>query len=98
MFDFRLSEEQQLIQRTVREFLANECPRAWVREIEASGLGYDPRLYAQIAELGWLGFLIPEAYGGSGLGWVGTAGRWPRMQRCVPVSPTCTGRPSSAGC
>lgn len=68
MIDFGLSEEQEALQRSAREFLARECPPALVRETAKSGDGVPRDLYRQMAELGWMGLLVPEKQGGLGLG------------------------------
>jgi alkylation response protein AidB-like acyl-CoA dehydrogenase len=60
------TSEQDILRDSVRKFLSKECPYARVKELEESAEGYDPRLWAQMAELGWLGWLFPEAYGGFG--------------------------------
>jgi alkylation response protein AidB-like acyl-CoA dehydrogenase len=65
--DFGLSEEQELLQRSARELLERECPPAFVREVAKSEDGYPRGFYAQIAQLGWTGLIVPEAYGGAGL-------------------------------
>ena len=58
------TSEQDLLRDSARKFLSKECPYARVKELEESEAGYDPKLWAQMAELGWLGWLFPEAYGG----------------------------------
>ena len=58
------TSEQVILRDSARKFLANECPYAKVKELEDSPEGYDPDLWAQMAELGWLGWAFPEAYGG----------------------------------
>lgn len=68
MIDFGLSEEQEALQRAAREFLARECPPALVRETANGDDGVPRALYRQMAELGWLGLVVPEAHGGLGLG------------------------------
>ena len=67
---FGWTAEQELLRGTAREFLERECPISRVREWMEDPRGYSPEVWAQLAELGWLGLLIPEAYGGSGLGFV----------------------------
>jgi len=62
--DFNLSPEQELLKKEVRHFLETECPKKKVREIEASDLGYSPEIWKKMAELGWLGLVLPEEYGG----------------------------------
>lgn len=65
--DLTYSEEQKQIQRQAREFFERECPLATVRECWAAEAGLPERLWQRVAELGWLGALLPEAYGGQGL-------------------------------
>src|SRR5881409_1521404 len=67
LIDFGLSEEQEALQRAAREFLARECPPALVRETAKVPDGVPRALYAKMAELGWMGLVVPEADGGLGL-------------------------------
>ena len=60
------SEEQKMFRAAVRDFLASECPKSKVRELEESEKGHDPGLWRKVADLGWTGLIIPEQYGGSG--------------------------------
>jgi alkylation response protein AidB-like acyl-CoA dehydrogenase len=65
--NFDLSEEQELLQSTVRQFLDNECPLPQVRAIFEGETGHDPALWKGMAEMGLAGLTVPEAYGGAGL-------------------------------
>jgi alkylation response protein AidB-like acyl-CoA dehydrogenase len=67
--NFGFSDEQELLRGEVRKFLDAQCPLSAVRSIAASSDGYAVAIWKQIAELGWLGLALPEAYGGAGLGW-----------------------------
>lgn len=64
---FGFSDDQLLLQGTVRDFLRKECPPEAVRRLWASESGHDPALWAKLAELGVLGALAPETRGGLGL-------------------------------
>jgi alkylation response protein AidB-like acyl-CoA dehydrogenase len=64
--DISLSEEQELLQRSARDFLQKECPIRLVRTMEEDDRGYDLNLWKQMGDLGWLGLVLPEEYGGSG--------------------------------
>ena len=66
--DFGLSEDQEALARAARDFLARECPPALVRETAKTPDGVPRALYAKMAELGWMGLVVPEAGGGLGLG------------------------------
>jgi alkylation response protein AidB-like acyl-CoA dehydrogenase len=65
--DLRYSEEQQLIGQQAREFFERECPLETVRAAWAAPEGLPAALWARLAELGWLGALLPETYGGQAL-------------------------------
>ncbi len=72
--DFGLSEDQQLLEETIRKFLREQVPITRVREIRdacekdrETGCPNDRGIWSQLAELGVTGILIPEAQGGSEL-------------------------------
>ena len=65
--DVLLSEEEQMVKNLAREYLEAECSTELAREMELDELGYSPALWKQMADLGWFGMAIPEAYGGQGL-------------------------------
>ena len=66
--DFRLTEEQRLVQQTAREFVDKELV-PHVREWEERG--EVPRsFYDKMAALGFLGAPVPEKYGGAGMDYV----------------------------
>ena len=69
--DFRFSEEQEELGAIARSFLADACGPEDIRSAMETELGYDPKLWGQIAtELGWCCVHIPEEYGGLGLSYV----------------------------
>ncbi len=61
---FGLTEEQDLLQNTVRDFAASEVPAARLREIFEEGSGYDDSIWRAAAEIGLTGLFVPERYGG----------------------------------
>jgi alkylation response protein AidB-like acyl-CoA dehydrogenase len=61
--DFQLTEEQRLIQETARQF-ADEVIAPRARELDATCTP-PTEFFGQLAELGFMGIIIPEAYGGS---------------------------------
>jgi alkylation response protein AidB-like acyl-CoA dehydrogenase len=60
-------EQEILIQRTVGEFLAEECTPALVRAAEKNLSGYSKTLWEKFASLGWLGLCLPKEQGGQSL-------------------------------
>jgi alkylation response protein AidB-like acyl-CoA dehydrogenase len=65
--DLRLSEEQEILKKSAREFLADKCPKKLVKELEKDDKGYSPQMWQEIAALGWTGLVFPEHYGGGGM-------------------------------
>ncbi len=66
--DFGLSDEQRQLRESAREFLTNECSPAYVRKTMAEEAGMARELYGAVANLGWNGLIVPERYGGAGMG------------------------------
>ncbi len=62
-----LSEEQADLLESAAKYCLDRSPIATVRELIEDELGHDPAVFAEMAELGWLGIAIPESYGGAGL-------------------------------
>jgi len=85
--DFGLSDEQELLQRTARDFLARECPTALVREVARSEDGFSRSLHEKMAAMGWTGLVIPEAYGGLGLQMLDLAALCEELGRVVMPGP-----------
>lgn len=64
---FDLSEEQKMLKWIARKFLTEKFPLEVVSELERSELGYSPEIWQEMAELGWIGLVFPEKYGGCGM-------------------------------
>jgi len=62
--NFDLNEEQQMLRDSAKGFLAKECPGTFVREMAEDEKGYSPEMWRKMANLGWMGILFPEQYGG----------------------------------
>ena len=66
--DFRFTDDQLLLQTTVRDFLAKEHGPETLRKLWETETGRSRALWKQLAEVGVPGLLVPEAHGGMGLG------------------------------
>ena len=62
--DLSLNERQRDLQSAAHQVFSDQCPTSTIREIEAGEVGYQPDLWADMAERGWLGLTLPSAYGG----------------------------------
>jgi alkylation response protein AidB-like acyl-CoA dehydrogenase len=83
--DFMLSEEQEMLRKSARDFLTDKCPKSYVRQMAADEKGYSLVLWQEMAELGWLGLAIPDLYGGFGMEFIDLAVLLEEMGRaCLP--------------
>ncbi|GIW42826.1 MAG: acyl-CoA dehydrogenase [Candidatus Binatia bacterium] len=85
--DFGFSEEQELLRQTAREFLEKECPVTYARQMMEDERGYLPDKWQKMADLGWMGLIFPEEYGGSGLDMVDLTVILEEMGRVVLPGP-----------
>jgi alkylation response protein AidB-like acyl-CoA dehydrogenase len=66
-----LTEDQQILKQSAAEFVKNESPVSRVRHYrdDRDALGFSRELWTKMAELGWPAILLPESYGGLGMGY-----------------------------
>ena len=68
MLNFELTDEQRLLEQSVREWAGREvAPR--IRELDRTHT-FDRGVFPQMAALGLMGICIPEQYGGAGMDYV----------------------------
>jgi len=63
--NLEFSSEQQALREMVRGVLGEHSPLEVVRRMERDPTGFPPALWKQLAEVGVLGILAPEEYGGA---------------------------------
>jgi alkylation response protein AidB-like acyl-CoA dehydrogenase len=69
--EFALTEDQRLIQDSARTLLSETARLDRLHSVIESAAGWDEALWASLAgDLGFAGLMIPETFGGSGLGGV----------------------------
>jgi acyl-CoA dehydrogenase len=70
--DLVLTEEQELLRQTVREFVAGRSSLRRIRELRDRGEppGFSRELWSEMARLGWVGIVLPVEHGGVGLGYL----------------------------
>jgi 3-oxocholest-4-en-26-oyl-CoA dehydrogenase beta subunit len=64
--DFDFNEEQKMFKQGVREFFEKECPKSLVKKMMEDEQGNPQELWHKMSQLGWLGLIFPEKYGGGG--------------------------------
>jgi alkylation response protein AidB-like acyl-CoA dehydrogenase len=65
--NFDISEEQHLLQETIRQYVENECPPTRLRELFEDAEGFDAGFWKGLVEMGLAGLPVPEEHGGAGL-------------------------------
>jgi alkylation response protein AidB-like acyl-CoA dehydrogenase len=66
--NFVFSDQQKQLRDEARKFLAEKCPPKAVRAVLDGKASYDRELWQGLADMGFLGVAIPEAFGGAGAG------------------------------
>lgn len=80
-----LTEEQEMLKKTARDFLADKCSKKFVKQMEESETGYSRELWQEMAELGWMGLAFPGKYGGGDMSFLDLAVLLEEMGRaCLP--------------
>jgi len=84
---FDLTDEQQAIRSTAKQFLAARYKSERMRELADSEAGFEQSDWEEMAELGWTGLALPEEWGGQGLGIVDLAVLFEEMGYALAPSP-----------
>ena len=71
IMNFSLNDEQRLLHESAAAFVRDNSSLKRIRALRDSkdADGFSRDLWTQMAELGWLGIVFPESYGGLGLGY-----------------------------
>ena len=86
--DFDYTDEQKALKDEARRFLADASPISVVRGVlDDPARGHDEALWGRIAEQGWCGAAIPEAYGGHEFGYVELCGLAEELGRSLAPVP-----------
>ncbi len=64
--DFGLNEQQEMLQKSARDFLADSYSDKILAQMAKDPRGFTAQMWNSMAELGWMALSIPEAYGGIG--------------------------------
>ncbi len=85
--DLEFSEEQHVLREMVRGVVSEHAPLEVVRKMEDDPTGYPPALWKHLAEVGVLGVLIPEEYGGAAQTLLEAAIVYEELGRALTPSP-----------
>jgi alkylation response protein AidB-like acyl-CoA dehydrogenase len=85
--DFEFSSEQEQLRDSVRRFLADQAPIAYVRAMYGDERGFTDPVWRGLVDLGVVGLLAPEDRGGAGRGMVDAAVVVEELGRAVHPGP-----------
>ncbi len=64
--DLALTESEEMLKKTALDFMHRDAPKEVVQALQETDTGYTKELWRKVVEMGWLGIIIPEEYGGTG--------------------------------
>lgn len=84
-----LTEEQDMLKTSARDFLKEKSPVAALRKLrdDNNPQGYDTKVWQEMVEAGWTSLIIPEKYGGLSYGFVGLGQVLEETGRTLTASP-----------
>ena len=85
--NFGFTEEQEILRKMAHDFLQKESPKTLVREMEEDATGFRADIWKKMADLGWMGLIIPEEYNGSNCNFMDLVVLMEEIGRACLVSP-----------
>lgn len=84
-----LTEEQSMLRDSAAGFLGEKASLPQLRALRDAGdeLAFDPAIWREMADMGWAGIAIPEAFGGLGYGYTGLGVVLEQMGRHLSAAP-----------
>jgi len=64
--DFSFNKEESLLRKSAAEFFKKECPPSFISEMLEDEKGYSPAMWQKMADLGFIGLIFDEKFGGLG--------------------------------
>lgn len=64
--DLNLTESEEMLKATALDFMKRDAPKEVIQHLQETDTGLTDELWRKVVEMGWLGIIIPEQYGGAG--------------------------------
>jgi alkylation response protein AidB-like acyl-CoA dehydrogenase len=64
--DLSLNESEEILRTTALNFLERDIPKETLQKLLDTDTGFNDEIWKKVVEMGWLGIMIPEEYGGTG--------------------------------
>lgn len=85
---FTLNDDARMLKETARDFFREQAPVSRLRKMrDAKKNGRDPELWREMSALGLAGVIVPEEFGGAGLGYVALGAVLEEAGRTLVASP-----------
>ncbi|MDT3669900.1 MAG: acyl-CoA dehydrogenase family protein [Aromatoleum sp.] len=82
-----LTYQQEMVREVARDFMRDKFPKEVRKRLDEGESGHSPEIWQEMAELGWMGLVFPEEYGGAEMGFIELAILLEEMGKVRPVSP-----------
>ena len=63
--DLSLTESEEMLKKTALDFMRRDAPKSIVQKLQETDTGITAELWQKAVNMGWLGIIIPEKYGGA---------------------------------
>lgn len=97
MLNLDFTDEQDMLREMVRGLCEHHASSEAIREIEDDERGFPPELWSQLGELGLIGLMLPEAYGGAGSSMLDGVVLFEELGRALAPTPLLESAVMSAG-
>ena len=85
---FTLNDDARMLKETARDFFREQAPVSRLRKLrDGKKNGRDPELWREVSALGFAGVIVPEDFGGAGLGYVALGAVLEEAGRTLVASP-----------
>ena len=85
---FTLNDDARMLKETARDFFREQAPVSRLRKLrDGKKNGRDPELWREMSALGFAGVIVPEEFGGAGLGYVALGAVLEEAGRTLVASP-----------
>ncbi|MGA3084290.1 MAG: acyl-CoA dehydrogenase family protein [Thermodesulfobacteriota bacterium] len=64
--DLRLTESEEILRTAAINFLKRDINKATLEALHESDTGFNEDIWRKVVDMGWLGIITPEEYGGTG--------------------------------
>jgi alkylation response protein AidB-like acyl-CoA dehydrogenase len=91
-----LSEEQTMLRDMARTWAQKQSPVSAYRKVRDQGAGFDRAAFKDMAGMGWTGIIIPEAHGGSGMGYLSAGLVLEELGKTLTASPLASSSVAAA--